>query len=74
MAVTMVIGNSPDIPKSIFAPAYTIAAVLANEFGEASGELHLSSLFFAGFLLFAITLLVNILAEIFVRRVSLERQ
>jgi len=74
MAVTMVIGNAPEIPKSIFAPAYTIAAVLANEFGEASGELHLSSLFFAGFLLFVITLLVNILAEIFVRRVSLERQ
>jgi phosphate transport system permease protein len=74
MAVTMVIGNSPQIPNSPFAPAYTIAALLANEFGEASDGLHISSLFFAGLLLFAVTLLVNVLAEVFVRRVSLERQ
>jgi phosphate transport system permease protein len=74
MAVTMVIGNTAQIPNSPFAPGYTIAALLANEFGEASNGLHLSSLFFAGLLLFAVTLLINVLAEIFVRRVSLERQ
>ncbi|MBC8123890.1 MAG: hypothetical protein H7Y22_18885 [Gemmatimonadaceae bacterium] len=72
MAVTMVIGNTPQISASIFAPAYTISALLANEFNEANTDLHLGSLFFAGLLLFGVTLLVNIFAEIFVRRVSLK--
>lgn len=72
MAVTMVIGNTPQISASIFAPAYTISALLANEFNEANTDLHLGALFFAGLLLFGVTLLVNIFAEIFVRRVSLK--
>jgi len=74
MAVTMVIGNTPQIDASIFAPAYTISALLANEFAEANNPLHIGALFFAGLLLFGVTLLVNILAELFVRKVSLERQ
>jgi phosphate transport system permease protein len=74
MAVTMVIGNTPQIDVSVFAPAYTISALLANEFAEANTPLHIGALFFAGLLLFGVTLLVNILAELFVRRVSLERQ
>ncbi|AGY56510.1 phosphate ABC transporter permease subunit PstC [Gloeobacter kilaueensis] len=74
MAVTMVIGNTPQIDWSIFAPAYTISALLANEFAEANTPVHIGSLFFAGLLLFIVTLLVNIFAELFVRKVSLERQ
>ncbi len=74
MAVTMVIGNTPQIDVSLFAPAYTISALLANEFAEANSPLHIGSLFFAAMLLFIVTLLVNILAELFVRRVSLGRQ
>ncbi|UFP95439.1 phosphate ABC transporter permease subunit PstC [Gloeobacter morelensis] len=73
MAVTMVIGNTPQIDTSIFAPAYTIAALLANEFAEANTAVHIGALFFAALLLFLITLLVNIVAELIVRRVSLER-
>lgn len=74
MAVTMVIGNTPQIDTSIFAPAYTISALLANEFAEANEPLHIGALFYAGLLLFAVTLIVNVLAEIFVRRVSSGRQ
>jgi phosphate transport system permease protein len=74
MAVTMVIGNTPQIDTSIFAPAYTISALLANEFAEANEPLHIGALFYAGLLLFAVTLFVNVLAEIFVRRVSSGRQ
>jgi phosphate transport system permease protein len=74
MAVTMVIGNTPQIDTSIFAPAYTISALLANEFAEANQPLHIGALFYAGLLLFAVTLIVNIFAEIFVRRVSSGRQ
>ncbi|BAC88387.1 phosphate ABC transporter permease subunit PstC [Gloeobacter violaceus] len=73
MAVTMVIGNTPQIDTSIFAPAYTIAALLANEFAEANTPVHIGALFFAALLLFVITLLVNVVAELIVRRVSLER-
>ncbi len=74
MAVTMVIGNTPQIDTSLFAPAYTISALLANEFAEANQPLHIGALFYAGLLLFAVTLIVNIFAEIFVRRVSSGRQ
>jgi phosphate transport system permease protein len=70
----MVIGNTPQINASVFAPAYTISALLANEFAEANTPVHIGALFFAGLLLFGVTLLVNILAELFVRKVSLERQ
>lgn len=70
MAVTMVIGNRPEIPASLFAPGYTMAAVIANEFAEATSDLHLSALFGVGFGLFLLTLLVNILARLLVWRVA----
>jgi phosphate transport system permease protein len=59
MAVTMVIGNSPQVSMSLFAPQYTMAAVIANEFTEATDELYLSALVEIGLVLFIITLLVN---------------
>jgi phosphate transport system permease protein len=60
MAVTMVIGNNPQISLSLFAPQYTMAAVLANEFTEAADELYLNALIEIGLVLFAITLIVNV--------------
>ena len=59
MAVTMVIGNNPQISASLFAPGYTIAAVIANEFTEATGNLHLNALIELGLLLFALTIIIN---------------
>jgi phosphate transport system permease protein len=59
MAVTMVIGNNPQISLSLFAPQYTMAAVLANEFTEAADELYLHALIEVGLVLFVITLIVN---------------
>jgi len=59
MAVTMVIGNNPQISLSLFAPQYTMAAVIANEFTEAADELYLSALVEIGLVLFVITLMVN---------------
>jgi len=59
MAVTMVIGNNPQIKASLFAPQYTMAAVLANEFTEAADDLYLAALIEIGLVLFAITLVVN---------------
>ena len=59
MAVTMVIGNSPQVSASLFAPQYTMAAVIANEFTEATDELYLHALIEIGLVLFVITLLVN---------------
>lgn len=70
MAVTMVIGNRPDIPVSLFAPGYTMASVLANEFAEATGDLYLSALMEIALILFGITLVVNVLAQLLVWRVS----
>jgi phosphate transport system permease protein len=70
MAVTMVIGNRPEIPASLFGPGYTMAAVIANEFAEATSDLHLSALFAVGFGLFVLTLLVNIAARVLVWRVA----
>jgi phosphate transport system permease protein len=66
MAVTMVIGNRPEIAKSLFAPGYTLASVVANEFTEAFGRVHLSALMEAALILFAITLVVNALAMLLV--------
>ena len=63
MAVTMVIGNNPQISLSLFAPQYTMAAVIANEFTEAANALHLSALIEIGLVLFIITLLVNLLSR-----------
>ena len=66
MAVTMVIGNRPEIAKSLFAPGYTMASVIANEFTEATGDLYLSALVEIGLALFLVTLIVNALARLLV--------
>jgi len=63
MAVTMVIGNAPRISASLFAPQYSMAAVIANEFTEADTALYLDALVEIGLVLFAITLFVNILSR-----------
>jgi phosphate transport system permease protein len=70
MAVTMVIGNRPQIPVSLFQPAYTIAAVLANEFTEATSDLYLSALIEIALVLFAVSLIVNAAARWLVSRVT----
>lgn len=70
MAVTMLIGNRPQISASLFAPGYTMASLIANEFSEASGDLHLSALMAVGFILFVITVLVNAVARWLVWQVS----
>jgi phosphate transport system permease protein len=66
MAVTMVIGNRPEIAKSLFAPGYTMASVIANEFTEATGDVYLSALIEIGLALFLVTLIVNALARLLV--------
>ncbi len=69
IAVTLVIGNAPQIGKHLFSQGYTLAAVIANEFGEAaSNPLHRASLIAAGLVLFVLTLLVNAIARAFVIR------
>jgi phosphate transport system permease protein len=70
MAVTMVIGNRPEIAKSLFAPGYTMASVLANEFSEATGDVYLSSLIEIGLALFLVTIVVNALARLLVWTVT----
>lgn len=66
MAVTMVIGNSPKIAASLFAPGYSIAAVIANEFTEATGDLYLQSLIYLGLVLFLLTFLLNGIARLLI--------
>jgi phosphate transport system permease protein len=66
MAVTMVIGNTPKIAASLFAPGYSIAAVIANEFTEATGDLHLQSLVALGLVLFLLTFILNGLARLLI--------
>ena len=66
MAVTMVIGNTPQFSLSLFAPQYTMAAVIANEFAEAADNLHLSALVEIGLVLFIITLIVNSLSRVLI--------
>ncbi len=70
MAVTMVIGNRPIISASLFSPGYTMAAVIANEFAEATDDLYLAALLEIGLLLFLVTLLLNIVARLLVWRVA----
>jgi phosphate transport system permease protein len=70
MAVTMVIGNRPEIAKSLFAPGYTMASVIANEFSEATGDVYLSALVEVGLALFIVTIIVNILAQFLVWTVT----
>lgn len=66
MAVTMVIGNSPQISWSLYAPQYTMSAVLANEFAEATDDLYLHALIEIGLVLFIITLLINVISRLFI--------
>jgi phosphate transport system permease protein len=70
MAVTMVIGNHPEISKSLFAPGYTLASVIANEFSEATGDLYLSALIEIGLALFLVTIVVNAIARALVWAVT----
>ena len=66
MAVTMVIGNNPSVSWSLFEPQYTMSAVIANEFTEATGDLHLHALIEIGLVLFVITLFVNAVSRILI--------
>jgi phosphate transport system permease protein len=66
MAVTMVIGNRPEIAASLFAPGYTLASVIANEFSEATTDMYLSALFEIGLVLFGVTIVTNILAQLLI--------
>ena len=70
MAVTMLIGNRHEISASLLAPGYTMASLIANEFSEASDDLHLSALMAVGFTLLALTLVVNALARWLVWRTA----
>ena len=74
MAVTMVIGNSPNISLSLFAPQYTMAAVIANEFAEASDDLYLAALIEIGLVLFVITLIVNSLSRLLIWSMTRKEQ
>jgi phosphate transport system permease protein len=67
MAVTMVIGNTPQITASLFAPADTLAATIANQFNEATGNLYTSALFEIGLVLLGVTVLVNIFAQLLLK-------
>jgi len=70
MAVTMVVGNHPEIAKSLFAPGYTLASVIANEFSEATGDMYLSALIEIGLALFLVTIVVNAIARLMVWAVT----
>jgi phosphate transport system permease protein len=70
MAITMLIGNRSEISISLFAPSYTMASVIANEFTEATGELYLAALAEIGLLLFGVTVALNVFARLLVWRVG----
>jgi len=70
MAITMIIGNRPEISASLFDPGYTIASVIANEFTEATGDLYLSALIEMGLILFLVTFIVNGLAKLLILSVA----
>lgn len=70
MAVTMVIGNTPQIAASLFKPGYTLASVIANEFTEATTDLYLQALFELGLVLFGVTILVNLLAQLLLKTIT----
>jgi phosphate transport system permease protein len=71
LAVTMVIGNTPQIVASLFQPGYTLASVLANEFTEATTDIYLQALFEIGLVLFGITIAVNLLAQLLLRTIAI---
>lgn len=70
MAVTMVIGNRAEISASLFAPGYTLASVIANEFTEATSDLYLGALFELGLVLLVVTIIVNAIAQLMLRSLS----
>jgi phosphate transport system permease protein len=70
MAVTMVIGNRPDIAKSLFAPGYTLASVIANEFTEATTDMYMNALFELGLVLLGLTIVINVVAMLMVRAIT----
>jgi phosphate transport system permease protein len=70
MAITMVIGNRAEISASLFAPSYTMASVIANEFTEATGDVYLAALAEIGLLLFFVTLVLNAVARLLIWRVA----
>src|SRR5213595_2244469 len=70
MAVTMVIGNRPEIAASLFAPGYTLASVVANEFAEATTDIYLNALFEIGLVLLGVTVVVNALAQLFLKTIT----
>ena len=74
MAVTMVIGNNPQIRLSLFAPQYTMAAVIANEFTEAADDLYLSALIEIGLVLFIITVVINAVSRLLIWSVTREKR
>ncbi|HEY1213407.1 MAG TPA: phosphate ABC transporter permease subunit PstC [Bryobacteraceae bacterium] len=73
MAVTMVVGNTPTLSASLFSPGYSIAAVIANEFAEATGDLYVSSLIFLGLVLFGLTIVINGFARILIMATAQRR-
>jgi phosphate transport system permease protein len=72
MAVTMVIGNSNFLPKTLFSPANTMASVIANEFTEATEALYLASLVEIGLLLFIVTMIINVIGRYIIHKMSVE--
>jgi phosphate transport system permease protein len=70
MAVTMVIGNRPEISKSLLAPGYTLASAIANEFAEATSDLHTSALYELGLVLLVVTIVTNIVARLLIGAVA----
>lgn len=67
MAITMVIGNRPEISASLFAPGYTLASVVANEFTEATTDIYINALFEIGLVLLGVTVLVNVIAQLLLK-------
>jgi phosphate transport system permease protein len=67
MAITMVIGNRPEVATSLFAPAYTLASVIANEFAEATTDMYLHALFEVGLALLGVTVVVNAAAQLLLK-------
>jgi phosphate transport system permease protein len=70
LAVALVIGNSTNVPDSIFSPAYTMASVIANQFREVENDMHLAALIYVALLLFLITFVINAVARLLVWRVT----
>lgn len=72
MAVTMVIGNANIMPQSLFSPGNSMASIIANEFTEATGKLHISALIEIGLILFLVTLVINISGKFIIKKMSIE--